>query len=256
MGEMSKLELGVFLPIGNNGFLMSKTAPQYKPSFEMNKQIAILAESFGFDFVFSMSKWRGFGGETRLLGLDAGIACADDRSRRRDLADRHHRDDSAASCFRRGGRQDGRDHRRREQRPLRHQHRDRLVSRRIRADGRAAGRLQREALPICRGMAPCREAAVDRRFGDLRWRVVPSEGLPVRAASGAEAVPQHHLRRHVRRRIPVHRERGQLQLPQRHHRRPYQRAEPADESDRCRIWPGDQDRDDAVADRRRDAGGS
>ena len=45
MGEMSKFELGVFLPIGNNGFLMSKTAPQYKPSFEMNKQIAILARA-------------------------------------------------------------------------------------------------------------------------------------------------------------------------------------------------------------------
>ena len=81
MGEMSKLELGVFLPIGNNGFLMSKTAPQYQPSFEMNKQIAILAESFGFDFVFSMSKWRGFGGATRFwdstlesLSLMTGLA--------------------------------------------------------------------------------------------------------------------------------------------------------------------------------------
>jgi pyrimidine oxygenase len=64
MSDMQKLELGVFLPIGNNGFLMSKTAPQYSPSFEMNKQIAILAENLGFDYLFSMSKWRGFGGAT------------------------------------------------------------------------------------------------------------------------------------------------------------------------------------------------
>ena len=64
MGDLRKLELGVFLPIGNNGFLMSKTAPQYRPSFEMNKQIAMLAENLGFDYVFSMSKWRGFGGAT------------------------------------------------------------------------------------------------------------------------------------------------------------------------------------------------
>ena len=43
-----KPEFGVFLPIGNNGFLMSETAPQYAPSFEMNKQITLLAEKFGF----------------------------------------------------------------------------------------------------------------------------------------------------------------------------------------------------------------
>jgi pyrimidine oxygenase len=62
---MPNLELGVFLPIGNNGFMMSETCPQYPPSFAMNKDIAILAEKIGFDFVFSMSKWRGFGGKTK-----------------------------------------------------------------------------------------------------------------------------------------------------------------------------------------------
>lgn len=83
---MSKLELGVFMPIGNNGFLISKTAPQYAPSFEMNKEIAVLAESFGFDYVFSMSKWRGFGGATRFwdatlesVVLMTGLAAATSR---------------------------------------------------------------------------------------------------------------------------------------------------------------------------------
>jgi pyrimidine oxygenase len=86
MSKMSKLELGVFLPIGNNGFLMSQTAPQYAPSFEMNKQIAILAENLGFDFVFSMSKWRGFGGATHFwdttlesISLMTGLAAVTSR---------------------------------------------------------------------------------------------------------------------------------------------------------------------------------
>jgi pyrimidine oxygenase len=55
----------VFLPVGNNGWIMSKTAPQYMPTFELNKQISILAEEIGFDYVFSMCKWRGFFGETK-----------------------------------------------------------------------------------------------------------------------------------------------------------------------------------------------
>ena len=86
MSKMSKLELGIFLPIGNNGFLMSETAPQYAPSFAMNKQITVLAENLGFDFVFSMSKWRGFGGATHFwdttlesISLMTGLAAATSR---------------------------------------------------------------------------------------------------------------------------------------------------------------------------------
>jgi pyrimidine oxygenase len=62
---MKRLELGVFIPIGNNGWIISTTAPQYLPTFELNRDICQLAEKVGFDFVFSMSKWRGYGGETR-----------------------------------------------------------------------------------------------------------------------------------------------------------------------------------------------
>lgn len=58
------MDIGVFIPIGNNGWLISKTAPQYKPSFEMNKQIVQKAESYGMDFALSMIKLRGFGGAT------------------------------------------------------------------------------------------------------------------------------------------------------------------------------------------------
>ena len=72
---MSKLERGVFLPIGNNGFLMSRTAPQYSPSFAMNKEITLLAEKLGFDYVFSMSKWRRFGGATSAV-VEPGATCS------------------------------------------------------------------------------------------------------------------------------------------------------------------------------------
>lgn len=58
------MEVGVFIPIGNNGWLISSNAPQYKPSFELNKEIAQKAEHYGLDFLLSMIKLRGFGGAT------------------------------------------------------------------------------------------------------------------------------------------------------------------------------------------------
>lgn len=58
------MKIGVFCPIGNNGWLLSETAPQYLPSFEMNKKIVQRAEHYGFDFALSMIKLRGFGGKT------------------------------------------------------------------------------------------------------------------------------------------------------------------------------------------------
>jgi pyrimidine oxygenase len=58
------LKVGVFIPIGNNGWLLSENAPQYHPSFELNKTITLSAEHYGLDFVLSMIKLRGFGGKT------------------------------------------------------------------------------------------------------------------------------------------------------------------------------------------------
>jgi pyrimidine oxygenase len=78
---MKKLELGVFIPIANNGWIVSKNAPQYLATFDLNRRISELAERIGFEFVFSMSKWRGYGGETRFwdfslesIALMAGLA--------------------------------------------------------------------------------------------------------------------------------------------------------------------------------------
>jgi pyrimidine oxygenase len=58
------IDIGVFIPIGNNGWLISTTAPQYKPSFELNKAIVQKAEQYDFNFALSMIKLRGFGGKT------------------------------------------------------------------------------------------------------------------------------------------------------------------------------------------------
>lgn len=59
---MAPIDIGVFIPIGNNGWLISTTSPQYKPSFELNKQVVQAAEKYNFDFALSMIKLRGFGG--------------------------------------------------------------------------------------------------------------------------------------------------------------------------------------------------
>ncbi|GGB09311.1 pyrimidine utilization protein A [Allosediminivita pacifica] len=58
------MDIGVFIPINNNGWLISKTSPQYMPSFELNLDIVQRAESYGLDFALSMIKLRGFGGES------------------------------------------------------------------------------------------------------------------------------------------------------------------------------------------------
>jgi pyrimidine oxygenase len=80
------MEIGVFIPIGNNGWLISENAPQYKPSFELNKRITLNAERYGFDFALSMIKLRGFGGKTEFwdhnlesFTLMAGLAAVTQR---------------------------------------------------------------------------------------------------------------------------------------------------------------------------------
>jgi len=80
------MDIGVFIPIGNNGWLISETAPQYMPTFELNKEIVQKAESYGFDFALSMIKLRGFGGKTEFwehnlesFTLMAGLAAVTDR---------------------------------------------------------------------------------------------------------------------------------------------------------------------------------
>src|SRR3989344_900065 len=80
------MQVGVFVPINNNGWLISENAPQYMPSFDLNKQIAQAAERHGLDFLLSMIKLRGFGGKTEFweYGLEsftlmAGLAAVTEK---------------------------------------------------------------------------------------------------------------------------------------------------------------------------------
>lgn len=80
------MEVGVFLPIGNNGWLISTTSPQYKPSFALNRDVTLAAERYGFEFALSMIKLRGFGGPSEFwdhnlesFTLMAGLAAVTSR---------------------------------------------------------------------------------------------------------------------------------------------------------------------------------
>src|SRR5277367_4795113 len=80
------MDIGLFIPIGNNGWLISTTAPQYMPSFDLNRRIVQTAERYGLDFALSMIKYRGFGGKSEFwdhnlesFTLMAGLASVTER---------------------------------------------------------------------------------------------------------------------------------------------------------------------------------
>ena len=80
------MDLGIFIPIANNGWMMSVNSPQYMPSFQLNRTIAEKAEAYGFNFLLSMVKLRGFGGQTEFwdhnlesFTLMAGLAAVTER---------------------------------------------------------------------------------------------------------------------------------------------------------------------------------
>ena len=58
------MRFGVFLPNGSNGYIPSTASPRYLPTWRHNLDITIEAERQGLDFVLSMMKFRGFGGES------------------------------------------------------------------------------------------------------------------------------------------------------------------------------------------------
>ncbi|NNL84510.1 MAG: LLM class flavin-dependent oxidoreductase [Myxococcales bacterium] len=69
MTEPDRLQLGIFMPSCRN--LMSIST--YKPdpddwTYAANRRIAIEAEKAGFDFIFPVSRWMGFGGECDYMG--------------------------------------------------------------------------------------------------------------------------------------------------------------------------------------------
>jgi FMNH2-dependent dimethyl sulfone monooxygenase len=67
--QRGPLSLGLFMPNCSNAYSIST----YKPvpddwTFEANAQIARAAEAAGFDFLFPVAKWKGYGGKTDYLG--------------------------------------------------------------------------------------------------------------------------------------------------------------------------------------------
>src|SRR5687767_2380844 len=86
MGE--HIDLGIFLPVGNNGWILSTSSPQYRPTYALNRQVCQLAEGLGFEYVFSMAKWGGLDGATEYwnytlesLALTAALATQTERLR-------------------------------------------------------------------------------------------------------------------------------------------------------------------------------
>jgi pyrimidine oxygenase len=86
--ECAEMDLGVFIPIGNNGWLISTASPQYKPSFDLNREVVQKAERYGFEFALSMIKLRGFGGKSEFwdynlesFTLMAGLAAVTSKIR-------------------------------------------------------------------------------------------------------------------------------------------------------------------------------
>ncbi|HXR94289.1 MAG TPA: pyrimidine utilization protein A, partial [Rhizomicrobium sp.] len=76
-----KPEFGVFLPVANGGWIVSRNTPLLDGGWAQNREAALIAEEEGLDFVMSMGKWRGFGGATDHWGTSlesvtmmAGIA--------------------------------------------------------------------------------------------------------------------------------------------------------------------------------------
>src|ERR1700729_3443669 len=77
----TKAEFGVFLPVANGGWIVSRNTPLLDGGWTQNRDAALIAEEEGLDFVMSMGKWRGFGGATDHWGsslesvtMMAGIA--------------------------------------------------------------------------------------------------------------------------------------------------------------------------------------
>ncbi len=77
------MKLGVFLPNGQNGYIVSNASPQYVPTFDHCLAITRECERIGLDFILSMIKYRGFGGTSHYwdscldsISLACGLAAA------------------------------------------------------------------------------------------------------------------------------------------------------------------------------------
>ena len=68
MAKPAHHDFGVFLPVANGGWIISSTTPPLAGLWKQNLAASVTADEAGLDFVMSMAKWRGFGGETNHWG--------------------------------------------------------------------------------------------------------------------------------------------------------------------------------------------
>ena len=67
--ERDGLQLGIFMPNCSATYHISSYKPEPDDwTFTSNKRIALAAEQAGFNFLFPVSRWRGFGGTTNYMG--------------------------------------------------------------------------------------------------------------------------------------------------------------------------------------------
>ena len=59
---MKPIEFGVFMPVGQGGFVVSTNRPPTPATYAYNRQVTLLAEELGLGFMISQARWRGFGG--------------------------------------------------------------------------------------------------------------------------------------------------------------------------------------------------
>ena len=82
------MQIGVFIPIGSRGWLISTASPMTMPSFDLNRTVVERAEFYGLDFALSMIKMRGYPGPSEYwvhnlesFTLMAGLAAVTRRIR-------------------------------------------------------------------------------------------------------------------------------------------------------------------------------
>ena len=199
------MQLGVFIPIGNNGWLISTTSPQYMPSFDLNRAIVEKAERFGFDFALSMIKLHGFGGPSQFWDHNLEFLHPDGRPCRghhahsalRHLRRPHH---AAADHGAHGG-----DDRQHLAWPVRREHHLRLAAARILADGHLARRRALQAaVRVLRRIRDDHARAVGdgpfrlTRAASSRWTTAAAARCPRRASPSSargKAMPERALPR-------------------------------------------------------------
>lgn len=80
------MQIGMFMPTMNKNWVFSTTSPESMPEWFLAQQTAMKAEHYGFDFLLSAVKYRGFDGATNpwnnsldAIAVMAGLAVSTQR---------------------------------------------------------------------------------------------------------------------------------------------------------------------------------